>query len=151
MLVPYLNNSSEETIFESNNIKEKDEAMKLQNEVHWKPWLLMDWNRPTVHKVEKKSYKLYYSSYTNIDKVKIFCVLHDKVALLRKRCSERGTRNRHQRIFRKVLNHVRKGWSKDDFFMTLKLILDFPFADLSQHLRIYLVIFALKYFIHGHE
>ena len=34
MLVPYLNNSSEETIFESNNIKEKDEAMKLQNEVH---------------------------------------------------------------------------------------------------------------------
>ena len=35
MLVPYLaNNSSEETIFGSNNIKEKHETMKIQNEVH---------------------------------------------------------------------------------------------------------------------
>ena len=32
ILVPYLNNSTEETIFESNRIKEKYEAMKLQNE-----------------------------------------------------------------------------------------------------------------------
>ena len=37
ILVPYLNNSSEETIFGSNKIKEKHETMKLQNEVHLKP------------------------------------------------------------------------------------------------------------------
>ena len=36
ILVPYLNNSSEETIFGSNKIKEKHETMKLQNEVHLK-------------------------------------------------------------------------------------------------------------------
>ena len=34
MLVLYLNNSSEETIFASNKIKEQHETMKLQNEVH---------------------------------------------------------------------------------------------------------------------
>ena len=32
MLVPYLNNSFEETIFRSNNIKEKHETMKLTTE-----------------------------------------------------------------------------------------------------------------------
>ena len=32
ILVPYLNNSSEETIFGSNKIKEQHETMKLQNE-----------------------------------------------------------------------------------------------------------------------
>ena len=37
ILVPYLNNSSEETIFGSNEIKEQHEAMKLQNEVYLKP------------------------------------------------------------------------------------------------------------------
>ena len=31
MLVPYLNNPSEETIFRSNKIKEQRESMKLQN------------------------------------------------------------------------------------------------------------------------
>ena len=34
-------------------------------------------------------------------------VIHDKVALLTRRCSDWGTRNRHQRIFRKVLT-IRK-------------------------------------------
>ena len=48
ILVPYLNNSLEETIFGSNKIKAQHEAMKLQNEVHLKPWLLMNWNRPAV-------------------------------------------------------------------------------------------------------
>ena len=48
ILVPYLNNSSEETIFGSNKIKEQLETMKLQNEFHLKPWLLMNWNRPAV-------------------------------------------------------------------------------------------------------
>ena len=37
ILVPYLNNSSEETIFGSNEIKEQHEAIKLQNEVYLKP------------------------------------------------------------------------------------------------------------------
>ena len=32
MLVPYLNNPSEEAIFESNRIKELHDTMKLQNE-----------------------------------------------------------------------------------------------------------------------
>ena len=36
ILVPYLNNSSEETIFGSNKIKEQHETIKLQNEVHLK-------------------------------------------------------------------------------------------------------------------
>ena len=36
ILVPYLNNSSEKTIFGSNKIKEQHEAMKLQNEFHLK-------------------------------------------------------------------------------------------------------------------
>ena len=48
ILVPYLNNSSEETIFGSNKIKEQLETMKLQNEFHLKPILLMNWNRPAV-------------------------------------------------------------------------------------------------------
>ena len=39
--------------------------------------------------------------YTNIDKVEMFYVLHNKVALLTRRHSEWGTRNRHQTIFRK--------------------------------------------------
>ena len=34
--------------------------------------------------------------YTDIDKVKIQRQSHDKVALLTRRCSERGTRNRQQ-------------------------------------------------------
>ena len=41
---------------------------------------------------------------------------------------------------------------KDGFFMTLKkLRLDFLSTDLSQHFGIYLVVFALKFFIHRHE
>ena len=36
-LVPYLNNSSEETTFGRNKIKEQHESMKLQNEFHFKP------------------------------------------------------------------------------------------------------------------
>ena len=47
--------------------------------------------------------KLFVLQYTNIDKVKIFCVSLDKVALQTRKCSEQGTRNRQQRIFRKVL------------------------------------------------
>ena len=79
-------------------------------------------------------------SYTNISKVKIFSkVLHDKVALLTRRCSERGTWNRHQIIFRKVLTYTyRKCWSKDEFLMILmKLRLDFLFSFLQIFLNIF--------------
>ena len=44
----YLNDSSKETIFGSNKIKEQLETMKLQNEFYLKPWLLINWNRPAV-------------------------------------------------------------------------------------------------------
>ena len=37
ILVPYLNNSSEETIFGSNKIKEQLGKMKPQNDFHLKP------------------------------------------------------------------------------------------------------------------
>ena len=37
ILVPYLNNSSEETILGSDEIKDQHETMKLQYEVHLKP------------------------------------------------------------------------------------------------------------------
>ena len=48
---------------------------------------------------------------------------------------------------------ARKRWSKYEFFMTLKLILDFLFTysytDLSQRFRMYLMmVFEVKYFIH---
>ena len=46
-LVPSLNNS-EETISGSNKIKDQHKTMKLQNEFHLKPSLLMNWNRPAV-------------------------------------------------------------------------------------------------------
>ena len=39
---------------------------------------------------------------TNIEKVEILHVLHDKVALLMRKRSVRGTRNHYQRIFRNV-------------------------------------------------
>ena len=46
---------------------------------------------------------------------------------------------------------IYKMLTKDEFLMTLmKLRLDFLFTDLSQHFGIYLVTFALKFFIHGH-
>ena len=34
--------------------------------------------------------KLFVLQYTNIEKVKIFCALHDKIALLTRRCSDNG-------------------------------------------------------------
>ena len=58
-----------------------------------------------VYKVRKRLRKnlfVLYSIYTNIAKVEIFHVLRNKVALLTRSHSEQGTRNRHQRIFRKV-------------------------------------------------
>ena len=89
----------------------------------------MNWNGSSqcIYKWETSQKKSYlYLYYTNINKVKAFCVLHDKVALLTRRYSERERRNRHQIIFRKLI----KRW-----IITLKLILDFLFTDFSQHLE----------------
>ena len=58
----------------------------------------------TVHseKTHKKAIYLYYNIYTNIDKVKMFHVLPISCFAKTRRRSERGIRNRHQIIFRKV-------------------------------------------------
>ena len=88
-----------------------------------------------------------------LKKIEIFHVLHDKVLLLTKRRSLWETRNCQQRIFRKVwtIYIYRNCWSKDEFLMTLlNLRFDFLFTDLSQYFGIYLVAFALTFFIHGH-
>ena len=53
-----------------------------------------------MHKWETPQKKAFCN--TNIEKVEILHVLHDKVALLIRRRSERGTRNCHQRVCRKV-------------------------------------------------
>ena len=67
----------------------------------------MNWNKPAVSASEKllrkKQYICIIYNYTNIDKVKIFCAIHNEVAPLTRKCSEWGTRNCHQRMFRKVL------------------------------------------------
>ena len=82
MLVAYLNNPSEEAIFDSNRIKEQHETMKLQNEE-----VMPGINRPGIRNFSEKSYLYLTVSYSilsiNIDIVKIFFyVLHNKVALL---------------------------------------------------------------------
>ena len=81
--------------------------MKFQNEIHLKFWLLMNWNRPAESASEKllrkKLYICIIYAYTNTDQVKIFCVIHSEVALLTRKCTEWGTRNCHQRMFKKVL------------------------------------------------
>ena len=94
-------------------------------------------NRPARQCISEKllSRKLFLLQYTNIDKIKVFCVLHDKVVPLTRRYPEHGTRNCHHGIFRKVLTRYctyRKRLSKDEFFMTLmKLRLDFLLLNIS--------------------
>ena len=53
-----------------------------------------------MHKRETSQKKAFCDS--NIEKVEILHLLHDKVALLMRKHSERGTRNCHQKGFRKV-------------------------------------------------
>ena len=82
----------------------------------------------------------YFTSYT----IKLYCY-QDYVL-------ERVSRNRKQRIFRKVRTiHIQNLDQKMNFFLTLmKLRLGLLFKDLSQQFGIELVVFALKFFIHGH-
>ena len=72
--------------------------MKLQNDCYE-----LEQTSSKCIKVEKFRKELFVLWYTNIDKVKIFCVIHNKVTLLTRRCSEWRTTNCHQRIFRKGL------------------------------------------------
>ena len=103
--------------------------------------LIIELNRPSSQAVnkretyQKKAINSILLQYNNIGKVKIFCVLRDLLT----RCSEWETRNRRQIIFRKVLTiDIQKTLIKRSIFVTLiKLRLDFLFADLSQHFRIY--------------
>ena len=62
------------------------------------------------------------------------------------RCSGRGTRNRQQKVFGKVLiSYIEKF---DQFLMTKKKYrLGLLFTGPSQHFGIYLVAFALKFFV----
>ena len=98
--------------------------MKLQNEVQTSPKTLIinELEQTSIQCIREKLLRKKLQ-YTNIDKVKIVCVLHDIVAPTN---------------FQKGFIQIRKRWSKDKFLMTLKMILDFLFADLSQHFRIYL-------------
>ena len=61
-MIPYQNNPSVETIFESNKIKEQHETLKLQNEEvmlsHLKPWL-MNWTDQQTVKWETSQKKNY--------------------------------------------------------------------------------------------
>ena len=99
-----------------------------------------------VHKSENYlRKKLFVSQYTNTEKVETFHVLHEKVALRMRGHSKLGTRNRHQRTFRKVGNTYVEN---DKFFKTLmNLRLDFLFTNLPQHFGRYLVVIAPKCFI----
>ena len=70
-----------------------------------------------------------------------------------RRRSKRETRNRQQRIFRKVWTiyyiYIKNVDQKMNFFMTqIKLRLDYPFTDLPHYFGTYLVVFVLKFFIH---
>ena len=62
--------------------------------------------------------RLFYRILTLKYKVKIFRVLHDYVSLLMRRCSERGTRNREQIIFRKAWTRYIQNFNH--FLMTQK-------------------------------
>ena len=104
---------------------------------------------------------LYYS-ILKLTKLKYF-MSYIKIALLTRKRSEWGTRNRHHRVFRKIwtIGYICQYIENDDqkmiflflwwFFIALmELRLDFFFKDFSQHSGIYLVVFALRVFIHEH-
>ena len=72
MLVSYLNNPSEESILGNNRIKKQHETMKLRK---MKKLCLAIRLKPLMNSTDQHSSQ-------NIDIAKIFCVLHNKVALL---------------------------------------------------------------------
>ena len=60
----------------------------------------MNWtDQAARQKWDTSQKKLFVLQYTNTDKVKIFCALHDKIALLTRRCSDSGE---HEKINSKI-------------------------------------------------
>ena len=83
---------------------------------------------------------LYYRIYTNIDRVELFHVLLKFDLLMR---------SSYQYMYQYIYN--RQCGSKDEIFLSrIKLRLNFLFIDLSQKFGKYLMVFAPKFFIHGH-
>ena len=67
-------------------------------------------NRP-LHKNEMRNFsekKLFVLQYTNIEKVESSHVLHDQVALLIRRHSERGTGNRQEKFLESFGPYIQK-------------------------------------------
>ena len=88
--------------------------MKLQNDFPLKPILLNELEQTSSKCVREKLRKtLFVLQYINIDKVKIFCVIHDKVVLLTRRCSE--WKSSPKNVWKGFLT-IRKRLSKDEFF-----------------------------------
>ena len=78
-------------------------------------------------------------------------VIQDKVALLMKRRSERGTRNRHKKVLEKFGSYIKKFDQKINFLCDSdETEIRLPFYSLSQLFGIYLVVFALMFFIQRH-
>ena len=87
-----------------------------------------------MHKRQTSQKKAFCNS--KIEKFEILHVLHDKVALLMRKHSEWGTRNCHQKSFRKVwIIYIENFDQKMNFLYNslIKLRLNFLFTDLSQH------------------
>ena len=117
--------------------------MKLQNEVSSLKTLFINELeqtslQQTVHKWEKVLIEKSYYSILTLTKSKYFVSY-----IIKLQCKQGDVlggeqdRNRQQRIFRKILTiYIRKCWSKDEFFMTLKLILDFLFTYIQIFLNI---------------
>ena len=93
-------------MFGSNKIKQENETVKVLNKQvmvkNTNSWLMKWKDQCICKKLFKKNYLYCSNKASNIENVEIFHGLHDKVALLMRRRSERGTRNRHQNIFGKV-------------------------------------------------
>ena len=91
--------------------------MKLQNDFHLKPTLLNELEQTSSKCIsEKLRKKLFVLQYTNIDNVKIFCVIHDKVVLLTRRCSEWKS---SPKIFGKVFYPLENVDQKMNFLRTV--------------------------------
>ena len=113
--------------------------------------LINELNR-LMHKWE--NYQKKDICITKIDKVEIFYVVYNKVALLTRRLSEMGTRNCHQIIFRKVWAIYLEMLIKKNFLYDSdsdEIEIRLFFWQFSQNFGTYLVVFVLRFCIHGHR
>ena len=88
-----------------------------------------------------------------MDKLEIFHVLHDKVAVLTRRCSKWGTKICQQRIL-EGRDHIciyTKCWSKYEFFdYSDEIEIRLSFYRSFSQFGIDLMAVVLKIFIYGH-